>query len=138
MAKNIALKVGDGGAIRKEGIASEEILPGHRVVWGGANELVKAGAGVGRAAYAVENDLIGGSISDAYSEGDTVQYMVFQRGEELQALLADGENVSVGDPLEEAADGTLVAQDTGDVVAWALEDFNNTTGAPALVEVEVA
>lgn len=147
MARTIALK---GEFIRKEGEASGAITPGHLVEFGGANDLqVQGTAGAFcRKAFAVENDLIGDGISDAYASGDTVQYGVFSAGTEVYALLAAGENVAKGAALVAAGDGSLQAasaaasgESTPDeyVVAFAMEAVNNSAASTqARIIVEVA
>lgn len=123
-----------GDFVRKEVEATEAITPGHQVSFAGAK-----GAG-GRKAFALENDLIGRSISDAYASGETVQVGVFQPGAEIQALLAQGENVAVGAALEADGSGALQALSTGVLLAFALEAVDNSaSGAPeARIRVEIA
>jgi hypothetical protein len=141
MPNTIALK---GGFIRKEGEASGAITPGHLVEFGGSQDLQVHGsaAGVARKAFALENDLVGDGISDAYAQGETVQYGVFAQGAEVYAFLNYGENASLGDALVSAGDGCLAVQGTDEefaVVAFALEAVDNTSGgADVRIEVEVA
>lgn len=140
MSNTISLK---GEFTRKEAPAGAAITPGHLIVFSGATNVIvhASAAGVARVAFALENDLVGGAIGDAYDTGDTVQYGVFSPGAEIYALLAHGENISKGDALASAGDGTLQAH-TGDashsVVAFAMEALNNTTGAAARITVEAA
>ncbi len=146
--KTITLK---GDHIRKEAIASAAINPGHLVEFGGAQELrVHAGAGLNaRKAFALENDLIGGGIGDAYALNQTVQYGVFPPGAEVYALLAAAATaVTIGLALESDGDGTLrllttdaATDDTqrDSVVAYALEAVDNSGGgSEARIRVEVA
>jgi hypothetical protein len=57
---------------------------------------------------ALENELEGEDIDTAYAAaGDKVQVWVATRGEEAYMILADGENVSIGDYLESAGNGYL-------------------------------
>jgi hypothetical protein len=145
--KTIILK---GDPIRKEGVASEAITPGHLVEFGGSNDLQahSTAGGNARKAFAVENDLVGGAITDAYAQDDTLQYVIARPGDEVYALLAHGENVSEGDALESDSNGALQehtapgGSDSGlqmdAIVGYALEDLNNTTGAEARIKVEVA
>lgn len=123
MPKTIALK---GDFIRKEGEASAAITPGDLIEFGGSAD-VRVHATVGgqaRRAFALENDLIGKGIDDAYAAGDLVQYGVFVPGAEVYARLAAGETCSKGDALESAGNGRLQVSSTpveGSIVAWALE-----------------
>jgi hypothetical protein len=137
--------------VRKEGIASGAITPGHLVEFGGANDLqVHSNAALNaRKAFAVENDLIGNGITDAYALGDQVQYEVFYAGAEVYALVAAAATaITKGAALESAGDGTLrilttdaATDDTqrDSVVAYALEAVDNSGGASAArIKVEVA
>lgn len=140
MPKTIVLK---GAGMRKEAVASSAITPGHLVEFGGSNELEVHGtaAGAARKAFAVESDLIGRGITDAYAQGETVQYEVLPPGVEVYAFLAGGESVSKGDPLVSDGAGALAAMATGEegsVVAFALEDLDNSGSAAARIQVEVA
>jgi hypothetical protein len=129
MANTIALK---GGFIRKEGEASAAITPGHLVEFGGANDLRvhSTSGGPARKAFALENDLIGDAIGDAYAAGATVQYGVFESGAEINAFLDGGENASKGDALVSAGDGSLRVQSTeveqDVIVAYAMEAKDNS------------
>lgn len=104
--KTIILK---GCGIRKERTAGGVITPGHLVYLTSANTVaVHANAGQNaQKAFAVENDLVGGTISDNYAASSKVQYEIMERGAEVNALIANGENISIGDALESAGDGTL-------------------------------
>lgn len=142
MTKTIDLK---GGFIRKEGVASEAITPGHLVEFGGSNDLQKhsTAGGNARKAFALENDLVGEDISDPYDAGDTVQYGVFGQGSEVYALLADGQNVSKGAALESDGAGALRAHSgvgsavpVEAIVAYALEAVN--ASGETRIKVEVA
>lgn len=57
--------------------------------------------------FALENALEGKGLSDAYATDDVVQVWLPTRGDRVNALLADGENVSIGDYLESNGDGYL-------------------------------
>lgn len=140
-AHTIALK---GEFIRKEAIASAAIKPGHLVEFGGAKELqvnATAATAPSRKAFALENDLIGKGIDDAYASGETAQYGVFQAGAEVYAFLAAGENAAKGAKLVSAGNGALAVMGTGEglgVVAYAAEAKNNTSSFAVRITVEVA
>ena len=137
MAKTVVLK---GGFVRKEEEASAAITPGHLVEFDASGTL-KPHATVGgaaRRAFALENDVIGKGIDDAYASGDNVIYGVFHQGAEVYAKLHAGDTCSKGDALESAGDGTLQVSSTpveGSIVGWAMED---SSAAGARVRVEVA
>jgi len=61
--------------------------------------------------FALENELEGGGIDDAYAAADQVQCWIAGRGDQVYAFLADGENVAIGDILESHGDGYLQKAD---------------------------
>ena len=85
-------------------------------------------------AFALEDALQGNDLADEYSIDDVVRVWYPQRGDQVQAVLADGETVKVGDFLESAGDVSLqkhVVESeaviyTEQVVGVALEDVNTT------------
>lgn len=129
MANTILLK---GDATRKERLAGGTISPGDLLTLNSSDQYVRhnTAAGVAAPVFAFENDLVGKGISDDYASGDTVQAIYAKRGDEVLALLASGQNVSVGDFLESAGNGTLraITSSGANVVARALESKNNTSG----------
>ncbi len=133
-AKTIVLK---GMGIRKERIAAAAITPGHLVEITSANKVQvhATGGGLAQKAFAVEDDMQGKTISDAYATGNRVQYNVFCGGEEVNAIIADGENIAIGDKLVSNGDGTLkeLTSESGDetVVAIAVEavDMSGSSAA---------
>lgn len=133
-AKTIILK-GDG--IRKERAAAAAITPGHLVEITSADKVQvhSTAGGLAQKAFAIEDDLQGNPISTAYSTGDRVQYEVMERGAEVNALIADGEAIAIGDKLVSAGDGTLkelTSESTDEsVVAIAVEacDMSGSSAA---------
>ena len=57
--------------------------------------------------FALEDDLQGNPMSEAYAASALIQYAFFQRGAQVYALLANTENVAIGDKLESNGDGYL-------------------------------
>lgn len=57
--------------------------------------------------FAIEDELQGKGIDDAYATGDKVQVWVPQRGEVVLAILADGNSVEPGEFLESNGAGYL-------------------------------
>jgi hypothetical protein len=55
----------------------------------------------------------------------------------VNALIANGQNITVGGQLESAGNGTLRALAAGVPIARALESVNNATGANARLRVEL-
>jgi len=101
--------------IQEEYLAGGTITPGMLLEFMTSTALyaltVKAHATAGGNAlpvmFALEDELQGNDIKTNYSSGDRVQVWIPQRGEEVYAILADGEDVNVGDPLESNGAGYL-------------------------------
>lgn len=150
MSNNTIILVGEG--IRKERMANANITPGHlvEVMSTGKLRVHATAGGHAQKAFAVENDLIGAGITTAYAAGAQVQYEVMERGAEVYALLANGQNVAIGAPLESAGDGTLRAYTpsssgidaSNNVIAYALEavDMSGSSAADpsGRIKVEIA
>lgn len=141
MAKN-TIKLKKYADVNKEFAAGGTITPGMLISLGSANTVVAhavAGGTVAPKMFALENELEGEGIDDNYASGDKVQCWITQPGEEVYAILADGENIVIGDKLESKGDGTLrewtplnseAAGHENSLVAIALEAVD-TTGSPA-------
>ena len=109
--------------IRNEYEAAAEVYPGMLL------ELTSAGkvqahdtADDAVCMVAVEDELQGNGMDDAYSSGDQVQCWVPQVGDEVYAILVDGQDISTADFLQSNGDGKLKADDTGVGCFQALED----------------
>jgi hypothetical protein len=106
--------------------ATEAITPGHlseRVTATTVRKHATAGGDVDEVLVAVEDDLQGNDISDAYAADDRVQLNHFGSGDEVYMWLADGENVAFGDQLESNGDGTLRKAIAQTVAASADDDI---------------
>jgi len=132
-----------GPARQREFKAGGAITPGHLVeVSSTAGDVVvhSTAGGTAIAMFALEDEGQGKTITQAYADNNEVRCGVFGPGDEVYAILADGENASVGSFLESAGDGTLRVVDAdasvGDigvqsVVGIALEavDMSGSSGA---------
>ena len=98
-----------GNGIRKERVANAAITPGHlvEVMTTGKLRVHATASGNAQKAFAIEDENQGKTIADAYAANSQVQYEIMERGAEVNALIADGQNIAIGDPLESAGDGTL-------------------------------
>jgi len=104
-----------GSCIRKERVAAAAITPGMLVEITSADK-VQAHSAAGQPAqraFALEDDLQGNEISDAYAAAAQVQYGVFVPGSEVYALLANGENAVKGSYLVSNGDGYLAVWAAG-------------------------
>ena len=103
------IKVKDYLHINEEYKAKTAITPG-MVVELTSDDNVQAHSGAGKSALimiALEDDLQGKGIDDAYAAEDPVQVWIPQRGDIANMLLKDGEDISIGDFLESAGTGYL-------------------------------
>jgi len=102
------------GSVQKEALASGSITPGHLLEQtNAAVDTVKVHATAGdfaQKAFAVEDDLQGNTIDDVYTVGERVLYKVFRPGDEVYALLANGQNISKGDKVVSNGDGAVKAR----------------------------
>lgn len=89
--------------------AAAAITPGQLIELASSGK-VQVHSGAGKTAlpmFAVEDELQGKDIHDVYAAGDRVQCWIPGRGDEVYALLADGQNVNIGDKLESNGLGFL-------------------------------
>jgi hypothetical protein len=144
MAKH-TIKIKKYADIIEEWIANAAITPGHlvEVINSSGSPKVRVHATAGGNAipmFALEDELQGNGIDTAYAATAPVQVWVAGRGDEVYALLANGQTVVVGDFLESAGDGTLQKHATDSagvgtlslqIVAIALEnvDMSDSSGA---------
>lgn len=132
------------GPKRLEGIAAAAIGPGELIDKDDSGELIlnadSGGTVPVKRMVAVESpwaDTSSGNaaIDEDYASGDNVQYVIPQPGSRLYMYLANGENVSEGDPLTSDGAGALeaiTATGTSEVdraiVGYADEDVNASGG----------
>ena len=140
MAKN-TIKLKKYSDIIEEYEAEAAITPGMLIEMTDSG-TVQAHSNAGQTAekiFALENELEGEGIDDAYAAEDRVQCWVAGRGDQVNAILADGEDIDIGDKLESNGAGYLqevVAESAGgitypgSVVAVALEalDLSGSSG----------
>ncbi len=140
MPNAIVLK---GDPIRKEGLAGESITPGLLLEWfAGPDRLMlhSTSGGAAQAMFAVEEDIVGDDIDDAYASGSRVQYVVARQGDEILGYLASGQNVAKGAALMSNGAGYLTAisgSTPGSLVGFANEDAD-ASAAAVRFNVEVA
>ena len=140
-----------GDPVRKESTAAAAITPGMLIERTSADK-VQAHSSAGQNAekmFALEDDLQGNEIGTAYSADNIVQIGFFKPGDEVYALLADGENAAIGDYLESNGSGYMrvyAASSAGaveypsSIVGVALEalDMSGSSGAdPASQRIRI-
>lgn len=95
--------------INNEFAAAAAITPGMLIELTSAG-TVQAHSNAGQNAikmFATEDALQGNSVDDAYAAADLVQCWCPVPGDQVSAILADGENVAIGDFLESNGAGKL-------------------------------
>jgi hypothetical protein len=119
MSQTIVLKQVQIGRAQIEKQAVAELYPGHLLERTSADKVQKhstIGGTCSLPMFAIEDENQGNGIDDAYAADDRVVCWMPQRGDQVQAVLADGQSVAIGDYLESNGDGTLkkFAADTAD------------------------
>jgi hypothetical protein len=128
---------------RAEALASGSITPGMLIEQTSATtKTVKAHATAGgnvEHMFAIEDGLQGGSISDDYEDGERVSYMHCGPGDIVNALLNNGESVSIGDKLESAGNGRLQAHTPNvDSSAASFTEYTHNIVGTALDAVDMS
>jgi len=122
MAYN-TIKVKKYSDVIEEMVASAAITPGMLLIIENTGK-VKAHDQADKDAFpifALEDELQGKGIDDAYAANDPVQCWIPYRGDIVNAILADGETVVIGDALTSDGEGRLKKHvtDTGaSAVPW--------------------
>jgi len=124
----------------QEFVANAAITPGHlcEIMSTGKARVHATAGGTADKLFALEDDNLGGEIATAYTAANVARFGYFNTGDQVYALLADGENVAIGDKLESYGDGTLRKVDTDasageiaveSIVGIALEAVNLSASA---------
>ena len=140
MAYNVIILKGDGTQV--EGLASGAVTPGHLLERdaGGTLSVHSDQGGNASPLFAQKDELQGKTISQAYATATRVLARMMRLGDQVYALLANGETAIIGSFLESAGDGTLqvcptdsagVVKYPASIVAVALEavDMSDSSGA---------
>jgi len=133
--KTIVLK---GDPLQKEKVAAGTITPGDLIERTSAGKVQRHSTKGGDAfpiMFAIEDSLQGNEIGDNYSTGDQVQFVCPRPGDEIYAYLAQGENVSIGDPLESDGDGKLRKHTTKTVAASSAQELSETIYSQPVVGI---
>ena len=108
-----------GRGMRCEAKAGGAVTPGHLIKLNSSGDAVvhATAGGVTQRSFAVENELAGNNITDAYAANDTLFYEILERGSEVYAILADSNVAVIGSFLSSAGDGTLRVASTSSSIA---------------------
>lgn len=124
--------------IIEEKPAGGAITPGALVQFTATDTVTvhSTAGGVAMPAFALEDELQGNTINDAYAADDPVQVWIAQAGEQVYALAEVGATITPGLFLESAGDGTLQPLSTGVAVAQALA-APESVDAPRRLKIRV-
>lgn len=137
-----------GGYSKKEAITEEAIKPGHLLELTSTGTIQKqtrtgdALATLVPFVVAVEPDVIASDtngIDTAYPTGDLAYYGTFQKGAEVQMIVAVGAvAIAQGAVIQSAGDGTVITGAATQAIGIALEAVDNSAGSvPVFIKVEV-
>ena len=118
--------------IINEYVAGGAVKPGHVVVLGSGGTVAVGAAKT--PLIALEDELQGRAITDAFASGEPIQCWTPVRGEEGLCILSTSQTIAIGAVLEANASGELIALNTGTAVAIAFEAVT-TTAAVAFIKV---
>lgn len=112
--------------------ASEAITPGHLVDRFNSAGVIRwrkhatAGGACSRT-VATEQSMLNKGVADAYAAGDLMEVTAAAGGTNLWMFIASGQNISAGNKLESAGDGTLRILASGVALFSALENKPTVT-----------
>jgi hypothetical protein len=119
-------------------VANAAITPGMIVEQLSTDKVqahASAGQNVAPVLVAMENDLEGEAITDAYAADDQVRCWIPRRGDEAYLWLEDGQNVNKHDLLESAGTGRL-QKHAADVESFESAETGSITVYPNQVVAE--
>lgn len=131
MAYN-TVKIKKYSDVIEEAEANATITPGMLIEYmstGKVRAHASAAADVAPAMFALEDELQGKDLGDNYVAGDRVQCWIPYRGDWAYGILADGQNVAIGDKLASNGDGTLRKHVT-EVESWEESEAGKVTVYP--------
>ncbi len=143
MARN-TIKIKKYSDVIEEMKAAAAITPGFLVEESAAGVVRKHSVASGNAIpmFALEDELQGKTIDDAYTTDDQVQVWIPGRGDMVYGLLAVGQNVTVGTFLVSNGDGYLKAvadsasfgdDDSAKIIGVANEAVNASAAAARII-----
>jgi hypothetical protein len=123
-------------------VAGEAITPGMLIELADYSGTVKykkhASTSKEGRVYALDRPESNKGVDDAYSSGDLVKAIALWPGATVWAFIASGQNITGGNYLESAGNGTLKVYSSGIKIAQAVEAVNNSAGpGNARIRVEI-
>jgi hypothetical protein len=148
MAKNRSVTLKGCPQVTEEYTASATVKPGYLV--DGFDTVAHQGTAAADTPrrFALERDELGAGVDNTYqgsgtpsayyASGDVVKVGSFAPGMRVLAFVASGQDISVGEFLESAGDGTLRTLAAGKALAVALEAHSpNVVAADGAIAVEI-
>ncbi len=138
-----------GDVVQQEALANDAITPGMLLQLQSDGTVRKHSVAGQTAAtiFAIEDELQGRGIDTDYANASLVQYVHFRRGDRVNALLANGETIIIGDYLVSASGGLLQKrtlnsageEDIKNIVGVAKEavDLSGSSGADPSRRIDV-
>lgn len=115
--------------VTHEAVAAVILTPGEFVDFDSTGKFALPTAGQVLKMIVIESDLEGSEITDDYAADERVRAVVPQPGSVVRAILADGQSVAIGDPLELDANGELTDVSGNTVMAIAMEAVDASDSA---------
>jgi hypothetical protein len=116
MANNKVVALRGEPIVDEQLTASTAITPGHLIeVNAGQWRPHDTATGAAEPWFALERDEVGKDYDDAYAADDRVKAGFFHQGQRVNALVASGEDLAIGDLLESAGGGLLTEGNTNPV-----------------------
>jgi len=115
-----------------EKVANAAITPGMLIELISTNKVRAHATSAGDVTpkmFACEDEYQGKDIDDAYAADDQVKCGIFIPGEEVYAILDEGENVDIGDRLSSNGNGYLKKHVT-EVESWEVSEAGSVTVYP--------
>lgn len=117
-----------GNPIIKEYVANAAITPGHlcQLITSGKVQAHAVSGGSAQRMFALEDENKGAEIGTAYTGSNIARFGIFRPGDEVFAILKDGETAIIGSFLESGGDGTLTvySEESGTVSGAELADHS--------------
>jgi hypothetical protein len=112
-----------------EAVANAALTPGEFVKFNSSGEFIVTVAADNIKLIVIEDDLQGNEITDDYTAANIARAAYMQPGSIVRAIIADGQNISIGDELEMTSGGELTGVGSAEVVAVALEANDSSDSA---------
>ena len=139
MAKN-TIKLKKYLNVIEEYEAAAAIIPGELIelTTAGTVQVHSTASGNCLPMFALEDELQGKGIDEAYAAGDQVQVWIPTRGDQVYAILADGNDVEIGNFLESNGAGELQLHAGLDVGSGGVVEYAEPIVAVALEAVTLS